>query len=56
MEIYLEYQGKKAQLVRSETKYGTNLPEFSNMLELVLEGVGLRLDGDIKDISEDSNK
>lgn len=52
MQISLNYQGKETTLTRPETPYGSNIGEFTKMLSLALEAVGLSLNGTIEEMNE----
>ncbi len=47
MEIEIVYQDREIHLSRPETKYESNLENFSELVNLAFEGVGLRMDGTI---------
>lgn len=53
LEISLVYQDKETRLTCPGTKYGSNLGEFTDMLAIALEGIGLRLDGHILELSNE---
>lgn len=50
MEITISYQDKELSIVRPGTKYGSNLAEFTEILNLALEGVGLHFDGTLTEV------
>lgn len=50
MEISVKYQGKEVYISRQETSYGSNVEGFVQMLNLVLTGIGLEVDGTIKEM------
>ena len=52
MEITIIYQGRQVTLTKPETKYGSNLDAFVELVSLAFEGVGLYFDGQIGEIAE----
>ena len=54
MEITLVYQDRQITLTRPETKYGSNLEQFSQLVGLAFEGVGLNFDGTISEAKDES--
>lgn len=53
MEITLVYQDRQITLSKPETKYGSNLDSFSELVNLAFLGVGLYLDGKIEELKDD---
>ena len=53
MEITLLYQDRQITLSKPETKYGSNLDSFSELVNLAFLGVGLYLDGKIEELKDD---
>lgn len=49
MEISILYQDRQVTLTRPETKYGSNLQSFTELVNLAFQGVGLEFDGVIKE-------
>lgn len=47
MEIVITYQDKQVSLSRPETRYGSNLQTFIDMVSLAFEGIGLDFVGEI---------
>ena len=51
MEITILYQDRQVTLTKPETKYGSNLEAFTELVELAFKGVGLEFNGEILDVS-----
>lgn len=47
MEVTLLYQDRQITLTRPETKYGSNLDQFTELVNLAFQGVGLEFNGTI---------
>lgn len=54
MEITILFQDRQATLSKPETKYGSNLEAFSELVGLAFQSVGLELMGEIKEIGNGS--
>lgn len=50
MEITISYQGRQVALSKPETRYGSNLDAFSELVGLAFQGVGLELAGEIREL------
>lgn len=53
MEVTLLFQDRQITLTRPETKYGSNLDQFTELVNLAFQGVGLQLDGMISEVSNE---
>lgn len=53
MEITILYQDKQVTLTRPETKYGSNLESFTELVALAFRGVGLDFEGEITEIKNE---
>ena len=54
MEITLVYQDRQITLTRPETKYGSNLEQFAELVNLAFQGVGLNFDGVITEVTDET--
>lgn len=54
MEITLVYQDRQITLTKPETKYGSNLEDFSRLVGLAFKGVGLEFNGTIQEIQDEN--
>lgn len=54
MEISILYQDRQITLTRPETKYGSNLQSFAELVNLAFQGVGLEFDGIITEPQDES--
>lgn len=52
MEVTLVYQDRQITLTRPETKYGSNIQNFREMIETAFTGIGLVLEGTIQEIED----
>ena len=56
MEITLIYQDRQATITKPETKYGSNIEGFSELLTMALHAIGLECDGTIREAGDETNK
>lgn len=52
MEITILYQDRQITLTRPETKYGSNLETFTELVSLAFLGVGLCFEGTISELKD----
>ena len=53
MEISILYQDRQVTLTKPETRYGSNLESFTELVALAFRGVGLDFDGTIREIEDE---
>ena len=50
LEVTFVYQDRQITLTRPETKYGSNLDSFSELVGLAFQGIGLTFNGEITEM------
>ena len=54
MEISILYQDRQGTLTKPETRYGSNLQSFAELVDLAFQGVGLVFDGTISEMQNET--
>lgn len=53
MEVTFIYQDRQITLTKPETKYGSNLDAFSELVALAFQGIGLTFEGTITEMRDE---